>query len=106
MVQVYSTLSAALWWFMLTAALFWKIWFLINALLREKKGQVKYIHITCIAIGVLVPFIPLIALMSGFAERVKSDTTSNTTFLEGGLGFSTVRFPPLPCNGNDKQTIF
>ena len=104
MVQVYSTLSAALWWFMLTAALFWKIWFPINARLWEKKKRIKYIHLGCICIGVFVPFIPLITLMSSFARRVSSD--SSLSFVAGGLGFASVRFPPLPCNGNDKQIIF
>lgn len=106
MVQVYSTLAIALWWFMLTAALFWKIWFPFNARIRETRKQIKYIHATCVLIGVLVPLIPIITLMSSFAEKVNSDSTIDTTFLNGGLGFVTVRFPPLPCNGNNKVIIF
>ncbi|ORU95081.1 MAG: hypothetical protein A6F71_10480 [Cycloclasticus sp. symbiont of Poecilosclerida sp. M] len=106
MVQVYSTLSVALWWFMLTAALFWKIWFPINARLRETKHHIKYIHIVSVLIGALTPLIPVIALMSRFADNVNTDTTSNTTFLQGGLGFASVRFPPVPCNGNSKVIIF
>ena len=104
MVQVYSTLSVALWWFMLTAALFWKIWFPFNAKKCEAKHQVKYIHIGCGLAGFLIPFIPVITHMSSFAQRAKSDPTID--FVSGGLGFTSVRFPPLPCNGNSKVIIF
>lgn len=91
---------------MLMAALFWKIWFPLNARMRKTKGKIKYIHIACALIGIFVPFIPIIALMSSFAERVNSDTSLDLDFLDGGLGFVTVRFPPLPCNGNNKVIIF
>lgn len=106
MAQVYSTLSVALWWFMLVAALFWKIWFPFNAKIHEVKLHVKYIHIGCVIIGVMIPFIPIIALMSGFAESLKSDNPLNRTFISGGLGFVGVRFPPISCNGYDKVIIF
>ena len=106
MAQVYNILSIALWWFMLATSLFWKIWFPINARLWEKRHYIKYIHIASIFIGVVTPLIPLIALMSSFAKHVNTDTTSNTTFLQGGLGFAPVRFPPLPCSGNSKVIIF
>lgn len=104
MVQVYSTLSVALWWFMLTAALFWKIWFPFSAKMCETKRKVKYIHIGCALAGLLIPFTPVIALMANFAQRVKSDPS--TDFVSGGLGFTSVRFPPLPCNGNSKIIVF
>ena len=105
MVQVYSTLAAAIWWFMLTISLFWKLWFPFNARRRESKHQIKYIHISCILIGILVPFIPIIALMSNYSIQLKSNP-SNTTFVSGGLGFASVRSPPVPCNGNSKEVIF
>lgn len=105
MAQTYSTLAAAIWWLMLTISLFWKIWFPFNARLRESKHQIKYIHLGCILTGVFVPFIPIISLMSAFAVKVKSDP-SNVTFVEGGMGFAFLRFPPLPCNGNNKAVVF
>ncbi len=104
MVQVYCILSGALWWFMLTAALFWKIWFPFNAKMRETKHQIKYIHIGCGLAGLLIPFIPVIAHMASFAQRVQSDPS--TDFISGGLGFTFVRFPPLPCNGRSKNISF
>lgn len=105
MVQVYCTLAAAIWWLMLTISLFWKLWFPFNARLRETRHQIKYIHAGCVLIGVLVPFIPIIALMSGFAVKVESDP-SNGSFVSGGLGFASIRYPPVPCNGNSKAIIF
>lgn len=106
MVQVYSTLAAAVWWFMLVAAIFWKIWFPFNAKMHESKGHVKYIHIGCVVTGILVPFIPIIGFMSGFAVSLRSDNPSNRTFISGGLGFVGVRFPPLPCNGYNDVILF
>ncbi len=100
MVQVYSTLSVSLWWIMLTAALFWKIWFPFNAKMLEAKHQVKYIHIGCGLAGLLIPFIPVIAHMASFAQQVKSDPSID--FISGGLGFNFLRFPPVPCYGNSK----
>ena len=104
MVQAYSTLAVALWWLMLTAALFWKIWFPFNAKMREAKHQVKYIHAGCGLAGFLVPFIPIISLMASFVQQAKLDPS--TDFVSGGLGFSPVRFPPQPCNGNNKDVVF
>ena len=104
MVQVYSTLSVALWWFMLIASLLWKIWFPYNAKMCQTKHQIKYIHIGCGLAGFLIPFTPIIAHMASFAQRAKSDL--NTDFVSGGLGFIFVRFPPLPCNGNSKVIAF
>ena len=101
-IQVYSTLSICLWWFMLTAALFWKIWFPINARMCETRRQIKYIHITCVLIGTLVPLIPVISLMSIFADN----SSSHSDFLDGGLGFSFTRSPPLPCYGSDLAVTF
>lgn len=105
MVQTYCTLAAGIWWLMLTISLFWKLWFPFNARLRESKHQIKYIHLGCVLIGVLVPFIPIIALMSGYAVKVQSDP-SNVTFVSGGMGFSSIRSPPIPCNGNSKVIVF
>ena len=104
MVQSYSTLSVALWWFMLTAALFWKIWFPFNAKNLQAKHQIKYIHIACGLAGFFIPFIPVIAHMANFARQARSDPA--TDFVSGGLGFTFVRFPPLPCNGRDVDIVF
>ena len=103
---MYSTLSVAIWWFFLTATLFWKIWFPFHARRIETAHKLHYIHITCVIIGVLVPFIPIISLMSAFSVMLDSQDPPKPTFWKGGLGFASARFPPLPCNGNDKNVLF
>ena len=101
MVQVYASLAGPIWWLMLTVALFWKIWFPFNVRLRESKHQIKYIHLGCGLTGLLVPLIPIIALMSAYAAE-----SSNVSFVSGGMGFRSIRFPPIPCHGNNKEVIF
>ena len=104
MVQVYVSVSNAIWWFMLVVALFWKIHFPLHSRSFEvSKKKKKYLHIGCGLAGLLFPLVPVIALMVGFAVKVKS---SGGSFISGGLGFTHVRFPPIPCNGNDKAIIF
>ena len=103
---MYSTLSVGLWWFILTVALFWKVWFPFHAKSYEVKHKNKYIHITCAILGLLIPLVPIIALMCSFAVQLESAESPGTDFVSGGMGFSTVRFPPLPCNGNNKSVVF
>ena len=105
MVQVYSTLSAAIWWLFLTIALFWKLWFPFSARQWESRHCIKYIHGICIIAGVLLPLVPVIAQMASFSAKLNSEQ-SGITFLSGGLGFAQLRYPPLPCNGNDRAVIF
>ena len=104
MFVTYASLSLSLWWFMLTAALFWKIWFPFNAKKCEANHQVKYIHIGCGIAGFLIPFIPVIAHMASFAQQAKSDPAIE--FVSGGFGFIFANFPPLVCHGRSKVVIF
>ena len=104
MIQVYSTVSVSLWWFMLAAALFWKIWFPLHARSFQLTRKIKYLHFGCALLGIFIPVIPVISFMIRFAVQVKS--SDELSFQAGGLGFASVRFPPLPCNGNDKALIF
>ena len=105
MVSVYSTLSVAIWWFFLTAAVFWKIWFPFHARSFKMANQLKYIHTICGIAGFFIPFAPMIALMSAYSKAVKTQDPP-TTFVKGGMGFASVRSPPFPCNGNDKTVLF
>ena len=60
----------------------------------------KYFHITCIAISVLVPVIPVVATMSQFAHG-----KSSAEAVKGGLGFGITRFPPLMWNSSNGLSI-
>ena len=105
MVQVYSTVAASLWWFMLTAVFFWKIWFPLHARSWQETKKNKYLHFGCCLLGILVPVIPVISLMVGFAIQI-NPSNDELSFLSGGLGFSLARFPPLPCFGTNQAITF
>ena len=106
MIQIYSTVSISLWWFMVTAAFFWKIWFPLHARSFQLTRKMKYVHFGCSLLGIFIPLIPVISLMVGFAVEVHSSTDGTLSFLAGGLGFTFVHFPPLPCTGNNKAITF
>ena len=61
----------------------------------------KYIHLTCVVIGVLVPFVPIIATMSQYAHDKSAAEAA-----KGGLGFGITRLPSLLCSGTDEKTTF
>ena len=63
----------------------------------------KFLHIGCGLAGLFIPLIPVIALMSGHAVKIKS---SGGNFISSGLGFTSVRFPPQPCNGNNHVIVY
>ena len=106
MVQVYTTLAAAVWWLMLTVALFWKFWFPFDARERKYNDQIKYIHLASGVTGLLVPLIPVIAHISGHAAKFNSNPSNNVSFVSSGMGFRSVRFPPIPCHGGSDDIIF
>ena len=101
-VQVYTFPSLALWWLMVTVTLFWKICFPLDLQIREAKKQTKYIHLGFSLVGLLVPLIPVIAVLAHF--RVQNPSLSD--FVSGGLGFNSVRSPPLACNTASVNLIF
>ena len=53
-------------------------------------------------VGVVIPLVPVIALMANFAREVQS----NAAFISGGLGFGSGRFPPILCGGANSSVIF
>ena len=75
-------------------------------------GKVKYIHITCVIAGILLPLLPIITSMAKFAMDIRKQNEKSTSqikndlFLSGGLGFTTSRFPSILCAGRDQDVIF
>ena len=100
-ITYYCIFQLAVLWFCHLVALFWKVRFPLQARSFQKANRMKYIHITCIAIGVLAPVIPVIATISQFSHGKSSDEA-----VKGGLGFGVTRFPPLMCTGKHGNTIF
>ena len=101
----------AIWWLFHTSALFWQVVFPLHA--RSMSGKIKYIHITCVILGVLLPLIPIISSMVDFALDLQNQTesaslpsSSKNSFLSGGMGFRSTRFPAILCTGTDPDIIF
>ena len=96
----------SLWWLFHITSLFWKVIFPFHARILNK---VKYIHITCVIIGILIPLLPVIASMANFAvnlQKQSENSTSKLQFISGGLGFRSNRFPPLLCTGTSRDATF
>ncbi len=87
MVFYYVLLQLALWWIFHVVVLFWKIRFPFHARRFESARRFKYIHIACVALGLLVPWIPIIAV-----------------FAKGGFTMTT--FPQLLCTGREADPTF
>ena len=105
----YCLVQLALWWLFHTTAFFWKAKFPFQARSFEMLGRIKYLHISCVALGIVVPLTPVIALMADFALEVQSNEVlqaENVTFISGGLGFTMGRFPPTLCYGYSSSVIF
>ena len=100
-VYYYSLLQLTVFWFCNVSVLFWKIRFPFHSWSFQIANRVKYIHITVIALCILVPFIPIIATMSQHAYG-KSAAQAATE----GLGFGIARFPLIFCLGRDPDTTF
>ena len=97
----YALLQLAIFWLSHVLALFWFLKFPFHARRYKAMHQMKYIHLTCVVIGVLVPFLPIIATMSQFAHGKSAAEAAR-----GGLGFGITRFPSLLCSGRDEKTTF
>ena len=100
-VYYYSLLQIAVFWFCHVLILFWKIRFPFHSWSFQVANRVKYIHITVIALAILVPFIPIIATMS---QNAYGKSTAQA--VTDGLGFGIARFPPIFCLGRNANTTF
>ena len=94
----YALLQLAIFWLSHVLVLFWVLRFPFH---WRSFDKVKYVHLTCIVMGILVPFIPIIAMMSQFAHGKSAAEAA-----KGGLGFGVTRFPSLLCSGRDRKTTF
>ena len=97
----YALLQLAIFWLSHVLVIFWMLQFPFHWRPLKMANNVKYVHLTCVVMGVLVPFVPVIATMSQFAHG-----KSPAEAAKGGLGFGITRLPPLLCNGRDKNTTF
>ena len=74
-----------------------------------KSNRVKYIHIGCVIAGLMLPVVPIIAVMGDFALKLKNDKflkSNNVTFTSGGLGFTATAFPAAFCHPFNEDLTF
>ena len=109
MVFLYIILQIGIWWFLHIATFFWKITFPFHARSVAKSNRVKYIHIGCVIAGLVLPLVPIIAVMGDFALKLKNDKflkSNNVTFTSGGLGFTATAFPAAFCHPVNEESTF
>ena len=83
----YIIVQAVLWWIFHVFAIFWKVYFPFHSRYFEKIHRTRYIHATCLILGLVLPAIP-VAVIS----------------VNGG--FIITRFPPIACVGKDADSTF
>lgn len=94
----YTLLQLALWWLMHVSVMFWMMQFPFHARQVKKDHHLKHIHITCVIVGLLVPLIPIIV-------TIAQDATSGNNDI-GTIGFGLTRFPPILCNGINRNAVY
>ena len=89
----------------------WQVTFPFHVLSFEKAGKNKYIHITCIIFGILLPQVPIITIIADFAVNLHKQNENSTSqhlngsFLSGRLDFGPIGYPTTLCRGSDKDTV-
>ena len=68
-------------------------------------GRINHIHYASVAIGLVAPSIPVIAVMGSYAAE-KSYADSDLTFWEGGAGFMPFAIPPVVCAASLKLQFY
>ena len=83
--------------------LFLKLLYPFNGISRGKSSKIKYLHITFVLIGIMLPLVPIITSIVVYAVDQHDNPTN---IWSGGLGFGIVRFPPILCYARDKGALF
>ena len=109
---MYIVSQMILWWLFHTANLFWKVKFPFHARNFELSGKDKYIHITCIILGIILPLVPIITIMADSAvdlQKQNENSTSqyiNNLFISEGLGFGFDQIPAVFCAPTNRNATF
>ena len=78
-------LQLALWAVFHVAVVFLAVVFPLYNWELDISGKIKYIHITMVLVGLILPCVPVAV-----------------TFGTGGFAFGDTRFPPIICFGRDR----
>ncbi len=83
----YTLLQTTVWWLLYVLMLFWRVRFPLHIRSFGKTHWLKFVHISCVTLALLAPWIPVIA-----------------AFATGG--FTNASFPPQLCTGRDSEAAF
>jgi len=92
MVFYYGLFQLAVWWFLHVVSLFWKIRFPFHARSFETAHRLKYIHITMVIVGLVLPTLPIIVAFTAGNSSTR--------------GFGLTRFPPILCTSLQRDSTF
>ena len=110
--MTYANIQMLIWWLLHTANLFLEVKFPYHARSFKISSRKKYIHITCIIFGILLPLVPIIIIMADTAvdlQRQIENSTSqyiNNLFISEGLGFGHTEIPTLLCTSTNTDATF
>ena len=88
----YGLFQIIVWWFCHELSLFWKIRFPFHARSFETSHRTKYVHITMVTVGLLLPALPVIVTFAIAARDSR--------------GFGLIRLPPILCSGLQRDATF
>ena len=88
----YGLFQLAVWWFCHVVSLFWGIQFPFQARLFKTTGRIKYIHITMVIVGLVLPTLPVIVAFTAGNPSTR--------------GFGQTRFPPILCTSLQRDPTF
>ena len=91
-VLYYGLFQLAMWWFCHEVSLFWKIKFPFHARSFETTHRIKYVHITMVIVGLVLPALPVVVTFAAAARDSR--------------GFGLIRFPPILCSGLQSDATF
>lgn len=96
----YALIQITLWWLFHIAALFLIFRFPLHFRRWQKLHRIRFIHIFCVVMGLLLPALPVVVTMADYATDVRGPRDPK------GLGFGLTNFPPILCAGLDPNATF
>ena len=90
-----------MFWLCHILTVFWGLSFPFAARRFRNLNRMKYIHVICVILGLLLPIVPVAATIIQFSRGKLSSEA-----IQRGLGFGVIRLPPILCAGIEKNTTF
>ena len=99
----YCLLQITLWWLFHITTLFWIFRFPLHFRRFQSLKRIRYIHATCVVLGVVLPVLPVVITVGDHAVDI---TKNGTLATPNGFGFGMTNFPPILCSGLDSDASF